>query len=175
MEHYDLMENGFLFFSGHQVQQYGSQMLILVILFFVTVSIGALARWFFIHYLIQLGEYVLENIPFINTIYKLSQDVIKTLFSSDSNSFKQVVMAPFPSEKTYSIGLVTQEHIAGFTSNPNQHYVGVFIPTTPNPTSGFLMMFRKEDLVYLDMSVETAMKYIISCGVINTPIKALVK
>ena len=99
------------------------------------------------------------------------------MFGSSSNSFKQVVMVPFPGEKTYSIGLVTRENLPGLpkAQNPKETLVAVFVPTTPNPTSGFLMMYKQSDLVYLDMKVEDAFKYVISCGVIATPFNEITK
>jgi uncharacterized membrane protein len=95
--------------------------------------------------------------------------VIKTIFGTTTRSFKQVVLVPFPNKETYSLGLVTREEIPAFKGGEEKELIAVFVPTTPNPTSGFLMMFEAEDLVFLDMRVEDAFKYIISCGVIMSP------
>lgn len=171
--HYSLFQSGFLFLSADQVQKLFSQIIILVLLFFLTVSLGLIARWFFFHYLVRIWEKMLAKIPFINGVYKACRDIIQTLFASSSNSFKQVVLVPFPSPGVFAIGLVTNENITGIHSE--KAYIAVFVPTTPNPTSGFLMMFREEDLVYLDMKVEEALKYVISCGVINTPLNPVTK
>lgn len=142
-----------------------SQLLILLFLFLATVCIGMLARWFFVHALLNFGEKLLHRIPLISPVYKTSKDIINTIFSDHSSSFKQVVLAPFPSKTACTIGLVSRQE-------PGE-LVAVFIPTTPNPTSGFLALFKSEDLVYLDMSVEDAFKFIISCGVIPSPINPL--
>ncbi|SCA64096.1 Uncharacterized protein SCG7086_BZ_00060 [Chlamydiales bacterium SCGC AG-110-P3] len=163
---YDLFQNGVLVLSGEQLLQYGSQAAILIFLFCLTVMLGALTRWFVVHYFIGLGDYILHRIPLVNTVYKTSQDVIKTIFTGGTKSFKQVALVPFPHRSTRSIGLVTREEVTG--SN-GEKLVAVFVPTTPNPTSGFLMLFKREDTVFLDMAVEDAFKYIISCGVIATP------
>lgn len=173
MEYFDLLETNFLFLSAEQVQEVVSKIIILVLLFFFTVGLGVFARWFFIHYMLKFWDFVLHRIPFVSTIYKTSQDVINTLFTSKAKSFKQVVMVPFPSSATYTIGLVTGENIPGLPQSATQNIVAVFVPTTPNPTSGFLMMFQEKDLIYLDMKVEEALKYIISCGVILTPFKSI--
>ena len=170
----NLIEYSFLFLSADQVQQYTSQLLILILLFFSTVGLGFIARWFFIHYLIRAWENLVARIPFIRSLYKTCQDIIQTLFTSSSNSFKQVVMAPFPSKDSRVIGLVTRDNIPSVDESSDV-LVAVFIPTTPNPTSGYLLLFKKNDLIYLDMKVEEALKYIISCGVIPTPIKVLKK
>lgn len=164
-----LLDNGLSFLSGEQIQTYISQFLILAFLLFATVLLGFFARWVFIHYLFQFGDYILHRIPLIKSIYKTSQDVVKALFLQDTKAFKQVVMVPFPNETSHSIGLVTREDLSAL----NQHgRIAVFVPTTPNPTSGFLIMFKKEDVTYLDMKVEEALKYVISCGVILTPFRS---
>ena len=165
---WNLFQDGFLFLSARQVLQYGSQGLILLLLFACTVLLGWLTRWFFMHYFIRVSDYILHRIPLFNTIYKTSQEVIKTIFASETRSFKQVALVPFPNVHTQSIGLVTKEGITGLNK---QELTAVFVPTTPNPTSGFMILFNRDDITLLDMAVEDAFKYIISCGVIPTPIR----
>jgi len=172
--YYDLIESNFLFLSADQVQKYVSQLIILAMLFFVTVGLGVLARWFLFHYIIKFWEYAIHRIPFISSVYKTCQDVIHTIFTSNTSSFKQVVLVPFPSEESLAIGLLTRDGLPALGKH-SKPLVAVFVPTTPNPTSGFLMMFREEDLVYIDMKVEEALKYVISCGVIAAPIKVMTK
>jgi uncharacterized membrane protein len=166
-DYYDLFEKGFWFISGKDLQTILAQLLVLLSLFGFTVILGAVARYFFFNSLINFWNYVIHKIPVISSIYKVSQDVINTIFGSKTNSFKQVVMVPFPSKETYSMGLVTREDLTDIV--PGGPSVAVFVPTTPNPTSGFLMLYKPEDLIYLDMKVEDAFKYVISCGVILTP------
>jgi uncharacterized membrane protein len=161
----DIFERGFLFLSGQQLVRYTSQALIIALLFFTTVAIGMLTRWVIVHYFIRLGDRLLHRIPLINTIYKTSQEVIKTLFVNHAKAFKQVALVPFPDKATMSIGLITRENI----STKDGKMIAAFVPTTPNPTSGFLMLFKREDITYLKMSVEEAFKFIISCGVIPSP------
>lgn len=169
LEHYGLLDHGIWFFSENQIQRYFSQILILFLLFFFTIGLGYLAEWFFIHYLIRFWEYLIQHIPFIGSVYRTCQDIIGTLFKQNANSFKQVVLVPFPSTQSYTIGLVTKKEIPA-VGNLKQSLVAVFVPTTPNPTSGFLMLFQENDIVYLDIKVEDALKYIISCGVVTTPL-----
>jgi uncharacterized membrane protein len=173
MEEFNLFSHGFLFLSEEQVQTGIGKLFVFISLILFTIMLGALARWFFFHYLLKFwDDYILHRIPFISSIYKTSQDVIKTIFISKEKSFKQVVLAPFPNRETLSIGLVTCENLSGLPRKENEAIVAVFVPTTPNPTSGFLTVFNSKDLVYLDMSVEDAFKYVISCGVIAPPFKA---
>jgi uncharacterized membrane protein len=166
---FHLFETGFLFFTADQIQQVISQIIILILLFFFTVTLGLVGRWFFFHYLIKFSDYLFHRIPFIRAVYKTCQDVINTIFTTDTKAFKQVVMVPFPNTETRSIGLVTRESIPNFENGEKTDLVAVFVPTTPNPTSGFLLLYKEEELVHLNMSVENALKYIISCGVITTP------
>lgn len=161
--HFHVVEKGFWFFSAEQIEKYISQFLVLIFLFAITVFLGFITRWVVIHYLFRMGEYVLHRIPLVNTIYKTLQDVMQTIFTTKTRSFKQVVLIPFPNEFTFSVGLITRERLHGVEM---EERVAVFVPTTPNPTSGFLMMAKRDDLIFLDMKIEEALKYIISCGVI---------
>jgi uncharacterized membrane protein len=169
---YHLFEDGFLFLSSDQLQQLISQLLVLVIIFFFTVLLGVIARNVFSHYFISLGESILHRIPMVNTIYKTSKDVVKTMFTSSAKSFKQVVLVPFPSAKVYSIGLITREDLPS-VDPLHSTKIAVFVPTTPNPTSGFMMLYSPDEIHYLDMSVENAFKFVVSCGVIPMPFKII--
>lgn len=168
LDYYNLLERGFLFLNADQVQRYFSKVIIIALLFFCTVALGYLARWLFFHYFLGLWEKLLRRIPVISSIYKTSQDVINTLFTANSSSFKQVVLVPFPIKTTLTIGFITRENLPliGTETEPR---VGVFIPTAPNPSSGYLVMFKKEELQYVDMKVEDALKYVISCGITAFP------
>jgi uncharacterized membrane protein len=172
---YDLLENGFLFLSADQVQLFLSKLIILGLLFSFTIFLGMVTRWFFFRYLIRFWDMLVARIPLISTIYKTFQDVVNTIFTSKDKSFKQVVMVPFPDANTRSIGLVTRDDLPTFRGPAGVKTVAVFVPTTPNPTSGFLVMYPESDLIYLDMTIESALKYIISCGVIGTAFKSISK
>lgn len=173
LDYFGLLESNFFFLTSEQIQNIVSKIIILILLFFFTLFLGFVARWFFFYYLLKLWDYIFHRIPFVSSIYKTSQDVINTIFASKTSSFKQVVLVPFPNETTKSIGLITSENLPGFPMSTQENMVAVFVPTTPNPTSGFLMMFKESELIYLDMSVEEAFKYVISCGVISTSFKTI--
>ena len=166
-DHYGLFERGFLFLNADQLQNLIAQLLILSSLLIITIALGFIVRWFFFRSLIKLAEFTVKKIPFVSAIYKTCNDVIKTIFTTQNKSFKQVVLVRFPNSTTLAIGLVTAESIPSLKDTPYQGSMAVFVPTTPNPTSGFLIMFRRDDLIYLDMKVEEAFKYIISCGLIT--------
>jgi len=146
-------------FTSQEALDFGANVLALVFLFLMIITIGAIGRYFFFKYLLQLSDAILHRIPLISTVYKTSQELINTVFKQDSTSFKQVVLVPFPHVGALSIGLVTQEESL-------EGRMAVFIPTTPNPTSGFLVMFYKAQVTPLSMTVEQALRYIISCGVL---------
>ena len=174
-DYFGLLGKNFGFLTSHQVQVLASKLIILVLLFFFTVLLGAIGRWFFVHYLLKFWDYILHRIPFVSTIYRTCQDVIKTMFASKNKSFKQVVLVPFPSKDIYSIGLVTNEDLSPFKQTSRGPLTAVFVPTTPNPTSGFLMLYEEKDLTFLDMKVEDAFKYVISIGMITSPFATLSK
>jgi uncharacterized membrane protein len=161
-----ILNKGFLFLSPDQLIRHGSQLIILILLFLLTVVLGMVARWFLIHSLFKIGDKILHKVPIVNTVYKTTQDIIKTLFVSDKNSFKQVVMVPFPRPGVYVLGLIARESPPSCCRATDQDLISVLIPTTPNPTTGFLLMFKKDELIHVDMKPEDAIKYIVSCGVI---------
>lgn len=160
------LKNGFLFLNSDQVIRHGSQIIILILLFLCTVGLGMVTRWFFIHTLFRIGDKILHRVPIVNTVYKTTQDIIKTLFVSDKNSFKQVVMVPFPYPGVYVLGLIARESPPTCSQAVGDDLISVLVPTTPNPTTGFLLMFKKSELVHVDIKPEDAIKYIVSCGVI---------
>ena len=135
------------------------QLTILVALFLFIILLGIVARWFFFHTFLNAGDYLLRKIPIVNKIYKIAKDVIQALLTTNSKSFQQVVMTEFPCPGSYVLGLVV-------TDLPEEHLISVFLPTAPNPSTGFLIMQPKEKLIYLDMNSKDALKYIISCGVV---------
>lgn len=143
-----------------------SQILILVGLFGFTILLGAVARWFFVKTLIWVGDGILRKIPFLNKVYKTIKDIIEILFASKKKSFKQVVMVRFPNQHCFSLGLVASDAPPGIGKNSIER-VSVFLPTTPNPTTGFLIVCPSDDLIYLDMKSDDAIKYILSCGMIQ--------
>ena len=163
----NMLNKGFFFLSPEHVVLYGSKLLILICLFLFTLLLGMIARWFFFRALLNLSDKLLHRIPLVNKVYKTTQEIIKTIFVTDKNSFKQVVIVPFPKEGTYVMGLVSRDSPKICSDKINAPLVSVLVPTTPNPTTGFLLMYKKEDLIYLDLKPEAAIKYIVSCGVIT--------
>ena len=167
LQRFDIINQGLLFLSPEQTLKYGSELLILFCLVAFTLSLGMIARWFFFKSLITLSDRLLHKIPLVNKVYKTTQEIIKTIFVSDKNAFKQVVMVPFPKPDTYALGLISSTSPQVCNDAVGHEMLSVLIPTTPNPTTGFLIMYKKEEIRYIDMKVEDAIKYIVSCGVIT--------
>lgn len=144
-----------------------TQVLILIGLFFIVFFLGFVARKFFFNQLIYLGDRLLNRIPLVNKVYKTSKDIVNSIFGSKERSFSQVVMLPFPNKGSYCIGLIAKEAPQPCSQREKEDLISVFIPTTPNPSTGFLFMCRKSELIYLEMKTEEAIKYVVSCGVIQ--------
>jgi uncharacterized membrane protein len=169
LDYLPFLGDGFLFLSREQIILYTSKLLILLFLFLATVFLGIVTRWFVIKSVLNISDKILHKIPIINTVYKTTQDIIKTLFASDKKSFQQVVMVPFPRSNTFVIGLISRESPTVCSQAVQEDLISVLVPTTPNPTTGFLLMYPRKDLIYVDMRPEDAVKYVVSCGVIIPP------
>jgi uncharacterized membrane protein len=141
-----------------------SKLLILVCLFLFILGLGMLTRWFVVRSIVNLGDRILHKIPVINTVYKTTKEIIRSIFTSDTNAFKQVVLVPFPRQNIWALGLISGDAPLACSTSLNTQLVSVLIPTTPSPISGFLLMYKPEELIYLDMKPEQAIKYIVSCG-----------
>lgn len=170
LSHIGLLNKPFLFLSAEQVLHLVSKVLIVITLAIFTICAGLFAQIVAARYLIRLGDYIIHRIPIVNKIYKAAQDVVQTVFKEEKKTFTQVVLVPFPHEKSYSIGLVTNDCIPEGADSEHGGLVSVFLPATPNPTMGFMLMLRREQLIFLDMKVDDALKAIISCGVMISKI-----
>lgn len=167
----NLLKTDLFYFSSILMDEnfvtFFSQILILIFLFLIVIFIGIIGKLFLIDSLLGVGEYFLHKVPFINKIYKTCQDIVHSVFSSSSKKFTQVVFAPFPNTQNLCVGLVTGESIQLKNGlSKEREWVSVFIPGTPNPSVGFLLMFERHQLHFVDMKVEEAMKFIVSCGIL---------
>lgn len=160
----------FLFLSAEQVLNIISKILILITLVAITIIAGILAQIVFARYLIRIADIIIHKIPIVNKIYKAAQDVVHTLFKSEKQAFTQVVLVPFPHEKSYGIGLITSECVPEEADSEHGNLISVFVPATPNPTMGFMLMLKRKQVIFVDMTVEEALQAIISCGVMISTI-----
>ena len=135
---------------------------IIISLLLITL-IGWLSLSFLGKKLLDLFNNVLKKIPILRTIYSAIGQMTQTFTKNDSSK-KNVVLVEYPRKGTWAVGFATKDNTGEIKSKTKKNLVNVFVPTTPNPTSGFLLMFPKEDIVYLDMSFEEASKFIVSAG-----------
>ena len=147
-----------------------SKGLILILLFGFILLIGLLGRHFILDRLIRLGDRLFERIPYVNKIYKASREVIHCLFFPTSTSFTQVVYIPFPQQGELSLGFVTCHRVnLEHLDRSQEELVSVFVPGAPNPTAGCLLLVKKEQVIFADMRVDEAMRFIVSCGMTVNP------
>ena len=132
----------------------------------ILILTGVFAANLFGRKLVGFWEAILGRIPLVRTIYSSVKQVLETLFSSNSESFRRVVLIEYPRKDIWSLGFQTNEALSAAREASGKDLVSVFVPTTPNPTSGFIIMLPAEDITQLDISVEDGFKFIISMGVI---------
>ena len=137
---------------------------IIITLFLIT-FIGWLSLSFIGKRLLNLFNTVLKRIPILLTIYSAILQMTETFTKTDNK--KNVVLVEYPRKGTWAVGFATRENSGEITNKLNKKLINVFVPTTPNPTSGFLLMFPKEEVVYLDLTFEEASKFIVSAGTSN--------
>ncbi len=126
---------------------------------------GMFAANMFGQWWLRQGDRLLSKIPIVKSIYSSVKQVSDTLFSSSGNAFREAVLVQYPRQGSWTIAFVTGRPGGEVASKLAGDYVSVYVPTTPNPTSGFFLMMPRDDLIELDMSVDAALKYVISMGV----------
>lgn len=142
----------------------GVAMLVLALILIGMFTTGFIGK-FFVH----LGDFIVSKMPLISSIYSLLKQLFETVLSPKSQSFKEAVLIEYPRKGIWIIGF-----LAGQSSSELQQktpiddkMLSIFVPTTPNPTSGFLVLVPKTEVIKLDMSVEDALKYVVSCGIVS--------
>ena len=138
-----------------------------VVIISVIFGIGYLARYMVgISVLVYLEE-LFKRLPLVKSVYSSTKQIVNTFFLGGSrNSFKQVVMIEYPRKGVYTVGFITNDNVSAVIHS-SKSLCSVFIPTTPNPTSGFFLMLPKDDVTILDMTIEEGVKLIVSAGMIS--------
>lgn len=139
-------------------------LVILIVAYFA----GVAAKNFFGKKLISTANAIIANIPVLNKVYLAIQQLVDAATISKKNLFDRAVLLEFPRPGSFGIGFVTCENNKDFSTKTGQKMVSVFLPTTPNPTSGFLLYVPEDELIDLNLSVEAAIKLIMSGGILNT-------
>ena len=138
---------------------------IILTIFFITI-VGGLSLSFLGKKFLQIIDDLFKRIPILRTIYSAIGQMTDSFRNQEGNK-KSVVIIEYPRKGSWAVGFATKENTGEIKTKTNKNLVNVFVPTTPNPTSGFLLMIPKEDLIYLDMSFEEASKFIVSAGTSN--------
>lgn len=151
---------------GLDFQIPGLGVILTLLILFVT---GVLVANFFGRALVNMWESLMERIPFVRSIYSAAKNFAEIIFSDSSDAFKNVLLIEYPRKGLYSLAFQTANQLGEVQSRTGEDVVGCFVPTTPNPTSGFIIMVPRKDVTILDMEVDEALKMIISLGVVVPP------
>ena len=138
----------------------------IVISIFLITMVGGLSVSFFGKRILKLIDDLFKRIPFLRTVYSAIVQMTET-FSKKDDAKKSVVLIEYPRKGVWAVGFATKENTGEMSQKTNKKLINVFVPTTPNPTSGFLLMFPVEDVIYLNMTFEEASKFIVSAGTSN--------
>lgn len=140
---------------------------------FIAIGFFIIVGWFATNFLgklvIRISEYVVDRVPVIRTIYAAIKQIFETIMASQSQAFREVVMLEYPRKGVWSIGFVTGRSEGEVQRVTENETINVFVPTTPNPTSGYLLFVPKKELKYLEMTVEEGVKLVISGGIVSPP------
>jgi len=128
--------------------------------------VGGLSLSFLGKKFLQIIDDLFKKIPILRTIYSAIGQMTES-FTNQKENKKSVVLIEYPRKGTWAVGFATRKNEGEIKNKTNKNLINIFVPTTPNPTSGFLLMFPKEDVIYLDMSFEEASKFIVSAGTAN--------
>ena len=139
----------------------------IIISLFIITFIGWLSLSFLGRKFLNLFNNILKKIPILRTIYSALGQMTQTFTNTDSKR-KNVVLIEYPRKGSWAVGFATKDNVGEISTKTNKKLVNVFVPTTPNPTSGFLLMFPKDEVIYLDMTFEEASKFIVSAGTSDT-------
>ncbi|MFL2542794.1 MAG: DUF502 domain-containing protein [Candidatus Latescibacterota bacterium] len=138
-----------------------------VVLVVVITLIGALTAGFLGRFLVRTGENVVARMPVVRSIYSASKQILETVFRDQSEAFREAVLLEYPRRGLWTIGFITGRTTGEVQHKTSDEVVNVYVPTTPNPTSGFLLYVPDKDLIPLDMPVDEAVKMVISVGMVT--------
>jgi len=144
----------------------GAGAVLTLLMIFLT---GLLAANFIGQKLVGWWDKLLSRIPVVNSVYKSVKQVSDTLFAPNGNAFRKALLVQYPRQGSWTVAFLTGRPGGDIPRHLRGEYVSVYVPTTPNPTSGFFLMMPAQDVVELDMTVDEALKYIISMGVVAPP------
>ncbi len=149
-------------FAPYAVPGLGVVLLLVVLTFVGMFTTGYVGGFF-----VRLWERIIRKMPVVSSIYSLFKQIFETFLSQKKRSFREVVLIEYPRKGIWTLAFVSQDQTGGEIEKKSKtKTLSVFVPTTPNPTSGFLLFIDKSDVIKLNMSVEDGIKYVISCGIV---------
>lgn len=137
----------------------------IIVLILMMILIGMFAAGFIGRFFLHLGDWIVRRLPVISSIYSLLKQVFETFLSSQKQAFRRCVLLEYPRKGIWIIGFVSADATGEVSNKLSDKTLSIFIPTTPNPTSGFLIFVLEKDVIPLDMTVEEGLKFVISCGI----------
>ena len=147
----------------------------LVVTLLIVLIVGWLTTNFFGKKVFQIGELLIEKIPFVRRIYKGSKQVVSSIAEADTSAFRKVVLIEFPRRGLLAIGFVTGESRGEVQELTRENMLNVFVPTMPNPTSGFLIFSPLKELTEVSMTIEEGIKYVVSGGLVTPPVLKIIE
>lgn len=153
-------------YLGYEISLPGLGLIVLII--FITL-VGSMTAGFVGRFVIRLSESMLSRMPVIRSIYGASKQILETVLKQQSTAFRQAVLVEYPRRGIWAVAFITGRTEGEVQNLISDDLINVFLPTTPNPTSGFLLFVPRQDMILLDMSVEEAIKMVISGGIVTPP------
>jgi uncharacterized membrane protein len=145
----------------------------LLFVFILLTFIGFLTAGLIGRFIIKLGERIISRLPIIRSVYGALKQIFESVLASSSKSFREVVLIEYPRKGVWAIGFITGDTKGEVQNATKENMVNVFLPTTPNPTSGFLLFVPRKDVIILDMNVEEGIKMVISGGIVTPKQKTI--
>jgi len=140
-----------------------------LIVILVITLLGYFSRWFIGRFAINLTERILNRVPFINTVYRTVKQIVESFSTQQKAVFQKTVLIEYPRKGVWVLGFLTSTNKGETQAKTSSELCNVFVPTTPNPTSGFLLMIPKEEVIEMEMTITDGMKVIISGGAVTPP------
>ncbi len=153
--------------QSHMLTEIISRVLVLIILCVLSIFVGILAKILFLKYLLQLVDHLFAKIPFIKTIFKITRDLSEQFLDSRKHIFQQTIITPFPGTNTMALGFVTGKIPESIRKAVGPLDLCVFIPSSPHPVCGFVLLAAANEVKVVDISTDDAFSFIFSCGAVN--------
>lgn len=131
------------------------------------IVVGMFATNFLGRFFVRIGENILDRLPIVRSLYSATKQIFETVFANQSDAFREVVMVEYPRKGMWVIGFLTGRSKGEVQAKTGDDTVNIFVPTTPNPTSGFLLFVPEKDIIHMDMTVEEGIKLVVSAGIVT--------